>query len=246
MSRGDRHALLNFIDGHIQEIKWTLYGIGGIGCILIIKNIYATKRFIRIHDIPSTFIERNVTLQGEVKRIDGNISCGPDKVPIIWVEHKPILTIPFTKWWKSSTTSCVKDSCIPIGLAGVNLNPSVLNWLNDNVRNKHIWFQLLELEEDRIDAIVEIRRGFLKENINKYLITRGMGKVFNYGVLPKSQLYRDLIIQLVKLESKADKKGVGVWSEEKKSSLFQNVISGLKRVITFPFSLYKWVRQKKK
>ncbi|XP_055958542.1 uncharacterized protein LOC126828506 [Patella vulgata] len=244
MSRRDRHTLLNFIDGHIQEIKWTLYGIGGIGCILIIKNIYGTKRFIRIHDIPSTFIDRNVTLQGEVKRIDGNISGGPDKVPIIWAEHKPILTIPFTKWWKSSTTGCVKDRCIPIGLAGVNLNHSVLDWLNDNVRNKHIWFQLLELEEDRIDAIIKIRRGFLKENINKCLITGGIGKVRDYGVLPKSRLYQDLIIELVRLESKADKKGVGMWSEEKKSYLFQNVISGLKSVITFPYSLYKYIRQK--
>lgn len=64
--------------------------------------------------------------------------------------------------------------------------------------------------------------------VNKKLISLGLCKVNHMEVVPESPAYHALLLQLVKLESIANRKGIGLWAETKPEK----------------YKLWKWLKVK--
>ncbi|ESO88823.1 hypothetical protein LOTGIDRAFT_234407 [Lottia gigantea] len=212
-SKPNRGFILNFIDGHIKEIQWMLYGVGAIAAVLIIRDIYATillkfKQFKKASEIPDLFIRKNVTLQGKVisVRAEDDIS---GKIPVLLTKHQQLLRTP--SFLKKDANEL---NYLPVVLAGICSSPSVLSWLDIHVKHQHIWFKMLERGDGRIDSVVSFRKGWRKVRINEELIKKGIGQVYHYDKLPLNKPFESFILKLLKLESHAVHRGTGMWKED--------------------------------
>ncbi|KAM6933826.1 protein C3orf33 homolog isoform 2-T2 [Xenentodon cancila] len=163
-------------------------------------------KFRSVSEIPSRFIERNVSLRGKVHSITEK-GFEVEHVPI----HLPVLS-PLLSKHKD-----VSISPLLVHLAGVELTPDGKMWLQKNVTPPQtVWLKLISREDNNLYCLVSQTRGSLWSCcVNEEVLRLGLARTAPIaGVLPDSRLYWRLHKQLHRAEVTAEKKGRGLWKEE--------------------------------
>ncbi|XP_075362867.1 protein C3orf33 homolog isoform X2 [Mycteria americana] len=185
-------------------------------------SLLRTAKFTSAMDIPAKFVEKNVKLRGKLHHITEKG---------LEVEHIPI-SIPFVtaiqRKWQSKGLLLVR-------LAGVELAPSGMAWLQQELKPKQmIWFQLLGREDVALECLVLVNKGrFLSVCLNEEILRQGLGRTARIeGLHHDSRLYWKLHKRLLRAELKALKKNKGIWKEESHSERIRDRISNNKFVRT--------------
>ncbi|XP_052082274.1 protein C3orf33-like [Mytilus californianus] len=229
----------DFIDTHPKAIRNSFYIVGGAGIVLLLKSIHVGKFFRHGKDIPKRFISKGVHLQGCVKEIDLN--------GIVYVQHIPILDLRLP-WLRTPRTEL-----LPMTLAFVNLTPNSKKWLEQNLLDTHIWFKVLRWEKDNDQlqaALFHQKFLFWTTCINEKLIKEGICKVSNLSdeemkMLTEKQ--EELLHRMGALERTADRKGKGIWKEEKpplKETVKAMLYKSMYAPVIFGKYLYKIAKNK--
>ncbi|NWS68128.1 CC033 protein, partial [Crotophaga sulcirostris] len=190
-----------------------------------------TTKFTSAVDIPVKFVEKNVKLRGKIHHITEEG---------LEVEHVPI-SVPFLssiqRRWQS-------EGLLLVRLAGVELAPSGVAWLKQELKPKQvIWFQLLGREDLVLECLVLVNKGrFLSVCLNEEILRQGLGRTARIeGLQHDSHLYWKLHKRLLRAELKALKKSKGIWKEESYSERISDSISNNKFVQTLK-QFVNWVR----
>ncbi|KAL5013424.1 hypothetical protein ScPMuIL_007694 [Solemya velum] len=236
-THGFFHTISRFTDAHIREIKYGVYGLGLIGGLLVLRSVHATKIFEHVEDIPERFFTRAIRLQGKIHNVDSQ--------GILHTKHIPIINI---RRWTSFTDT---TALLPIKIACVDITTEGQVWLK-GLEKKVVWFRLFNKEchpEQSIECTVYLSKIFSETCINEELVRRGLCSVTDYSnlSLPKNPEQIKVLEKLYKLQSKADKKGIGIWkvtTEDKTLRLhFLNVLKWIGR---FPILLLERFKGKRK
>ncbi|NXX89884.1 CC033 protein, partial [Centropus bengalensis] len=190
-----------------------------------------TTKFASAVEIPVTFVEKNVKLRGKLHHVTEKG---------LEVEHIPI-SVPFVtailRRWQS-------EGLLLIKLAGVDLAPSGVAWLKQELKPKQmIWFQLLGREDLGLECLVLVNKGrFLSVCLNEEILRRGLGRTARIeGLHHDSRLYWKLHKRLLQAELKALKKSKGIWKEESYSESIRDRIRDNKFVQTLK-QFVSWLR----
>ncbi|NXE09579.1 CC033 protein, partial [Lophotis ruficrista] len=190
-----------------------------------------TTKFTSAVDIPVEFVKKNVKLRGKVHRVTEKG---------LEVEHIPI-SIPFLtaiqRRWQSKGLLLVR-------LAGVELAPSGVAWLQQELKPKQMmWFQLLGREDVALECLVLVNKGrFLSVCLNEEILRQGLGRTARIeGLHHDSRLYWKLHKRLLRAELKALKKSKGIWKEESYSEKIRDRVSSNKLVQTLK-QFVSWLR----
>ncbi|XP_041374594.1 protein C3orf33 homolog isoform X2 [Gigantopelta aegis] len=215
-SRHWKDDLFNFFDSHIRELQ--------------------TTKFTSVGQIPTSYIEKNVTLQGNVRYVTDTGS--------LLTQHQPILQTPT---WLSSQND---EGLLPVEIIGVAVTPGGRKWLIDSIKDRHVWFKLLRSSPSSVQCIVYRKPGFLRKvNVNEELIKMGFGKVHFVEDQPfsDSHLHGQVLERLLKLESVAERKGLGMWKATKENKIEKVAIfHKLKNLILFPVKYFRKQSSEKK
>ncbi|XP_064021239.1 protein C3orf33 homolog isoform X2 [Pogoniulus pusillus] len=203
--------LAEWADAHLSLLRSLSAGMAVAGVLVLARSVRMTAKFTSALDIPAEFVTRNVKLRGRLHRITERG---------LEVEHIPIsipLLTSIQRRWQSKGLLLVR-------LAGVELAPSGMAWLQQELKPKQmIWFQLLGREELALECLVLVNKGrFLSVCLNEEILRQGLGRTVPIEGLPHdSQLYWKLHRRLLRAELKALKKHKGIWQEEK--SYFERI-----------------------
>ncbi|XP_074655890.1 protein C3orf33 homolog isoform X2 [Tubulanus polymorphus] len=194
-----------------RKAVWFCYGVGVVGVVVIVKNVYMFNQFAHATEIPARFIQRNVRLRGTVHSISAD--------GILQVKHIPIATLKWLKYFKPA-----KTGLLPVKLAAVNLTESAYPWIHDTLTSKHIWFRLIHRPDsaETVHCIVTTDKSFWSAiKVNENLVRNGLANVHDVSEYPnENKLVLRFIDKLHKAESYAKRKGKGVW---KRPSLKERV-----------------------
>ncbi|NXS99753.1 CC033 protein, partial [Jacana jacana] len=206
-------------------------GMAVAGVLVLARSVRMTTKFTRASDIPVGFVEKNVKLRGRLHHITEKG---------LEVEHIPI-SVPFVtsiqRKWQSKGLLLVR-------LAGVELAPSGMAWLQQELKPKQIiWFQLLGREDLALECLVLVNKGrFLSVCLNEEILRQGLGRTAPIeGLHHDSRLYWKLHKRLLQAELKALKKSKGIWREESYSERIRDCISSNKFIQTLK-QLVNWLR----
>ncbi|NXT91324.1 CC033 protein, partial [Anhinga rufa] len=206
-------------------------GMAVAGVLVLARSVRVTAKFTSALDIPVAFVEKNVKLRGKLHHITEKG---------LEVEHIPI-SIPFftsiQRKWQSKGLLLVR-------LAGVELAPSGMTWLQQELKPKQmIWFQLLGREDSALECLVLVNKGrFLSVCLNEEILRQGLGRTARIeGLHHDSHLYWKLHKRLLRAELKALKKNKGIWKEESYSERIRDRISNNKFVQTLK-QFASWLR----
>ncbi|XP_075572571.1 protein C3orf33 homolog [Pelecanus crispus] len=201
------------------------------GVLVLARSLRLTTKFTSALDIPAEFIGKNVKLRGKLHHVTEKG---------LEVEHIPI-SIPFItllqRKWQST-------GLLSVRLAGVELAPSGMAWLQRELKPKQmIWFQLLGREDLVLECLVLINKGrFLSLCLNEEILRQGLGRTARIeGLHHDSPLYWKLHKRLLQAELKALKKNKGIWKEESNSEKIRDRISNNKLVQTLK-QIVTWLR----
>ncbi|NXJ63401.1 CC033 protein, partial [Rostratula benghalensis] len=190
-----------------------------------------TTKFTSASDIPVGFVEKNVKLRGRLHHITEKG---------LEVEHIPI-SVPFITWLQRKWQS---KGLLLVRLAGVELAPSGMAWLQQELKPKQIiWFQLLGREDLALECLVLVNKGrFLSVCLNEEILRQGFGRTARIeGLHHDSRLYWKLHKRLLRAELKALKKSKGIWREESYSERIRDRISSNKFIQTLK-QFVNWLR----
>ncbi|KAM3835451.1 protein C3orf33 homolog isoform 2-T2 [Vipera latastei] len=181
-------------------------------------TLVRTAKFTNALEIPPEFIEKNVKLRGQLRRITEQG---------LEIEHVPI-TLPIIsslqKRWHSNGLLLVR-------LAGVDLTSDGVIWLKEEMKpSQMIWFQLLGRKESALDCFVIVNKGrFSSICLNEEILRQGLGKtVCIEGLAHESRIYWKLHKRLLQAEMKAVEKKKGIWKEETFTEKLKEHISNYK------------------
>ncbi|KAK3602418.1 hypothetical protein CHS0354_022206 [Potamilus streckersoni] len=238
--------LHTFFDSNIRGIKYTIYGVGFAGLVLIARSIQIAKVFKRVEDIPAEFISKHVKLQGNV--------CRVQPFGVLYVRHIPIITSRW-KYWETKE----EQHLLPVKLAFLDVTPAGNKWLVDKVTNKNVWFTLLAVEPGDPPAAalchVKLQRNFLlNKSINLELVKLGLCKISSYEDLKtkfslSTNVYQSsLLDELIQAESHAIQKKIGLWADmdvqTREKTLLGKAVRFTKKILLSPFSAVGWVIKK--
>ncbi|KAM9279230.1 protein C3orf33 homolog [Morus bassanus] len=223
--------LSEWADAHLSLLRGLSAGVAVAGLLVLARSVRTTAKFTSPLDIPVAFVEKNVKLRGKLHHITEKG---------LEVEHIPI-SIPFItsiqRKWQSK-------GLLLIRLAGVELAPSGMAWLQQELKPKQvIWFQLLGREDSALECLVLVNKGrFLSMCLNEEILRRGLGRTaLIEGLHHDSRLYWKLHKRLLQAELKALKKNKGIWKEESYSERIRDRISNNKFVQTLK-QFVRWLR----
>ncbi|KAM6062660.1 protein C3orf33 homolog [Chlamydotis macqueenii] len=218
-------------DAHLSLLRNLSTGMAVAGVLVLARSLRMTTKFTSVLDIPVEFVEKNVKLRGKVHRVTEKG---------LEVEHIPI-SIPFIaamqRRWQSKGLLLVR-------LAGVELAPSGVAWLQQELKPKQVvWFQLLGREDVALECLVLVNKGrFLSVCLNEEILRQGLGRTARIeGLHHDSRLYWNLHKRLLRAELKALKKSKGIWKEETYSEKITDRISNSKLVQTLK-QFVSWLR----
>ncbi|XP_068811082.1 protein C3orf33 homolog isoform X1 [Struthio camelus] len=223
--------LSEWADAHLSLLRGLSAGMAAAGLLVLARSVRLTTKFTSALDIPVEFVEKNVKLRGKLHHITEKG---------LEVEHIPI-SIPFItaiqRKWQS-------DSLLLIRLAGVELTPSGMVWLREELKpSQMIWFQLLGRQDLALECLVLVNKGrFLSVCLNEEILRQGLGRTARIeGLHHDSHLYWKLHKRLLRAELKALKKNKGIWKEESYSEKIKDHISNNKFVQTLK-QFANWLR----
>ncbi|XP_005739338.1 protein C3orf33 homolog isoform X1 [Pundamilia nyererei] len=196
-----------FADDNLTLVRNISTGLAIAGVIVIARSIKLITKFQAACDIPTRFIERNVSLRGKVHSITEK-GFKVEHVPI----YLPVISPLLSKYKDVST------SLLLVHLAGVELTPEGKLWLEKNVApSQMVWLKLISREDDILYCLVsQSRKGSLRSYcMNEEVLRLGLARTAPVaGVLPDSRLYWRLHRRLHRAEVKAERKGRGMWKED--------------------------------
>ncbi|XP_061576364.1 protein C3orf33 homolog isoform X2 [Cololabis saira] len=199
-------AISQFVDDNLSLVRNLSTGLAVAGVIVTARSIRLITKFRRASEIPSRFIERNVSLRGKVHSITEK-GIEVEHVPIFLPVLSPIL----------SKHKDVSISPMLVHLAGVELTPEGKMWLQNNVTPPQtVWLKLISREDDSLYCLVsKSRRSLWSCCVNEEVLRLGLARTAPIaGVRTDSRLYWRLHKRLHRAEVKAEKKGRGLWKEE--------------------------------
>ncbi|XP_023150090.1 protein C3orf33 homolog isoform X1 [Amphiprion ocellaris] len=200
-------VISQFADDNLTLVRNMSTGLAIAGVIVIARSIKLMTKFQAVCQIPSRFIERNVSLRGKVHSITER-GLEVEHVPI----YLPVLSPLLSKHKDVSTGPLL------VRLAGVELTPEGRVWLQQNVAPAQtVWLKLVSREDNTLHCLVsQSRQGSLWSYcLNEEVLRLGLARTAPIaGVLPDSRLYWHLHKRLHKAEVKAERKGRGLWKED--------------------------------
>ncbi|NXF98569.1 CC033 protein, partial [Eubucco bourcierii] len=223
--------LSEWADAHLSLLRSLSAGMAVAGVLVLARSVRMTTKFTNALDIPVEFVTKNVKLRGKLHHITEKG---------LEVEHVPIsipLLTSIQRKWQSKGLLLVR-------LAGVELAPSGMAWLQQELKPKQIiWFQLLGREELALECLVLVNKGrFLSVCLNEEILRQGLGRTVPIEGLPHdSHLYWKLHRRLLRAEFKALKKHKGIWQEESYYERIRDRISSNKVVQTLK-QFVSWLR----
>ncbi|NXH20502.1 CC033 protein, partial [Bucco capensis] len=214
--------LSEWADAHLSLLRNLSTGMAVAGVLVLARSVRMTTKFTSAVDIPVEFVKKNVKLRGKIHHITEKG---------LEVEHIPI-SIPFITWIQKKWQS---KGLLLVRLAGVELAPSGMAWLQQELKPKQmIWFQLLAREDLALECLVLVNKGrLLSVCLNEEILRQGLGRAARIeGLHHESHLYWKLHKRLLQAEIKALKKQKGIWEEESYSERIRDSISNNKYVQT--------------
>ncbi|KAK2531054.1 protein C3orf33 homolog isoform X1 [Columba livia] len=212
--------LSEWADAHLSLLRSLSSGLAVAAVLVLARSVRMTTKFTSALDIPAAFVEKNVKLRGKLHHITEKG---------LEVEHVPI-SIPF---FTSLQRKWQGPGLLLVRLAGVQLAPGALGWLQRHLRPSQIvWFQLLGREDEALECLVLVNKGrFLSVCLNEEILRQGLGRAARVdGLHHESRLYWRLHKRLLRAELKALKKKKGIWKEESYSERIRDRISSNKFV----------------
>ncbi|XP_053355864.1 protein C3orf33 homolog [Clarias gariepinus] len=227
-------SVSQFIDENLTLVRSISTGLAVAGVIVISRSIRLMTKFGSPSEIPSHFIERNVSIRGKVKSVTER-GLEVEHIPI----RVPILSALLSK--RQVTTP------LRVCLAGVDLTPQGRDWLTETLReDKTVWLRLVSRQDESLHCLVSLSGNLLfNTSINEKILLSGLGRTAPlHGLDPHSRLYLRLHRQLLKCELRAERKGQGLWKDE---SLREKVTQAIRNniVITAVRRFLKWVSRTK-
>ncbi|NXW45117.1 CC033 protein, partial [Nyctiprogne leucopyga] len=209
-------------DAHLSLLRSLSSAAAVAGVLVLARSVRLTTKFTSALDIPVEFVKKNVKLRGKFQRVTEQG---------LEVEHVPI-SVPVITWIQRKWQ---KKGLLLVRLAGVELAPSGMAWLQQELKPKQmIWFQLLGREDFALECLVLVNKGrFLSVCLNEEILSQGLGRAARIeGLDHDSRLYWKLHQRLLRAELKALRKNKGIWREESYSETMRDRISNNKLVQT--------------
>uniref|UniRef100_A0A672MZ64 Chromosome 3 open reading frame 33 n=1 Tax=Sinocyclocheilus grahami TaxID=75366 RepID=A0A672MZ64_SINGR len=195
----------------------------GLAGLLIIITKFGTAA-----DIPTRFIERNISIRGRLSNITEKG---------LEVEHIPIY-VPLLS--RHSLT------LLDVRLAGVELTAEGQDWIGQQLKPAEtVWLRLIVRQNETLHSLVSTSSHYsfralsntcVNEEISRHGLTRTSPFV---GLDPHSRIYWRLYKRFLRAESRAEKNGKGLWKEESRWERAANVLKNNMLVISVK-KLFKW------
>lgn len=194
------------LEQNIVGVKLGIYGIGFLGLGIALRSVRPFKKFTSPRDIPKSFIDSHLKLNGKVLGIE----YFPK--PLLVIDHQPILLSSFRK-----------AKGLVVDIEGVNISSNGISWLKTIVVGANVDFTLLHKQPDYVSCLVYHK----KRNIGKHLVSLGFASVTPYNFsLEDFKEYTKYYKSLLSEEDMAEKKGAGLWwDKQRKSYLFDFILS---------------------
>lgn len=206
----------SFFTDNEESAKIVAYSVAGIGlCVSVLRS----RAFTRFKDplrVPSKIIDKGVELHATVKGINLN----PDVV--LMVEHKPRIPLPRLS----------RHKYLPVKLAGIDVTPNGISWLQVVANNKDIKFIPLSKTKEHLNCIVFLPESNKVLNIGEELTKLGFARL---SEIPLQVAKNKKIVRYEKslhnAEKEAKHKRNGYWHFATKVTAIQQCSAAFDRII---------------
>ncbi|PSN37124.1 hypothetical protein C0J52_12594 [Blattella germanica] len=199
-----RHWMEKFslcLERNIRGVQYGIYGVAFVGLAVALRSVRPFKKFSSPKDIPASFIEKHITLNGRVVHIESSVGSSP---PLLLVDHHPILA---SKWRRSN------DKCLPVHVSSVDVLNNGVSWLQHIVAGSNVKFTVLKTNPQFASCIVTASS--TRRNVGVDLVSLGFASVSALDFdLEKDPRYIKYYKQLLSAENRAEKRGLGMWAPE--------------------------------
>ncbi|BES97427.1 Hypothetical protein NTJ_10241 [Nesidiocoris tenuis] len=209
--------LASTLEKNTLGVKIGIYSIGIVGCCYAIRSVRPFSKFQTPKDVPKSFFDCKMKLTGRVV----GFRYLPGETHLL-VDHRPVLFARFRS-----------PGALPVQIGGVNISSNGVSWLQTILKDENVDFKLTEPRKEAVSCIVYYKN----EDVAKQLLSIGFASVAPLGEsLLHDKEFLAYYKQLLNLESKAEKRKVGMWWDGKPySSWADYVFKKLKRALP-PFS----------
>ena len=196
------------MDKYNRPIRYIPYGLAAVGVVVICRSAHIFNKFTSVQSIPPHYLSKNIKLRGTIRHVSDE--------GVLSIEHIPIASF-------SSKPSEPSDY-LPVALAFIEANESTVCWLRNNISRSNVWFQILNLNDDKLNCILKTNSVFWRRSINETLIREGISTVSLHQdiSLLQTQLHEKTLMRYIKAEHHASKKNVGMWKEPSRWEKIKN------------------------
>uniref|UniRef100_A0A671M873 Uncharacterized protein n=1 Tax=Sinocyclocheilus anshuiensis TaxID=1608454 RepID=A0A671M873_9TELE len=181
------------------------------GCLLLAFDI---TKFGSAADIPARFIERNISIRGRLRNITEK-GLEVEHIPI----YVPLLSRLLTKR---------KEPLDPL------LQRAGLDWSTAET----VWLRLIARQNETLHCLVS--GSLFNTCVNEELLRHGLARTSPFvGLDSHSRVYWRLYKRFLRAESRAEKKGKGLWKEASRWERAANVLRNNLLFISVK-KLFKW------
>lgn len=185
------------VEQNIRGVQIGIYSVGVIGLVVALKSVRPFAHFVKPQDIPKTFVERRVPLNGRVLGVELG---GPATPPLLLVDHQPIIPI-----------ARQSSSGLPVHIAGVDISGNGISWMQSVLTGEQVKFTPLKINPSSVSCIVKAPKG----DVAVDLVSVGFATVSAMDfTLEKDPLYITYYKRLLKTEKRAERKGHGMWATD--------------------------------
>ncbi|XP_050991482.1 protein C3orf33 homolog isoform X1 [Labeo rohita] len=219
-----------FADDNLTFVRSISTCLGLAGLLIIARSIRLITKFGSAADIPARFIERNISIRGRLSNITEKG---------LEVEHIPIY-VPLVSRLLSKPGQPV--TLLDVRLAGVELTSEGQDWIGQQLKPAEtVWLRLIARQNETLHCLVSVNRGSLFNTcVNEELLRYGLARTSPFvGLDPHSRIYWRLYKRFLRAESRAEKKGKGLWKEESRWERAANVLKNNMLVSSIK-KLFKW------
>lgn len=198
----ERHWFENFtsyMEKNIRGVQYGIYSIAFVGLAVALRSVRPLKKFTSPREIPSSFLEKHMTLSGKVVRVETSVGSSP---PLLLVDHYPVVA------WQLRRSS---SNCLPVHISSVDVLNNGVSWLQHVVVGTPVRFTLLKLNPESVSCIVTAKTKC--GNVGVDLVSLGFASVSSLDFeLEKDPVYMKYYKKLLAAENRAEKKGLGMWA----------------------------------
>ncbi|XP_051726538.1 protein C3orf33 homolog isoform X1 [Ctenopharyngodon idella] len=219
-----------FADDNLTIVRNISTCLGLAGLLIIARSIRLMTKFGSATDIPARFIERNVSIRGRLTNITEK-GLEVEHIPI----YVPLFSRLFTKPGQSVTL-------LDVRLAGVEMTSEGHDWIVQQLKPAEtVWLRLIARQNGTLHCLVSVNRGSLFNTcVNEELLRHGLARTSPLvGLDPHSRIYWSLYKRLLRAESRAEKKGKGLWKEESRWERVTDVLRN-NMLVSSVKKLFKW------